>query len=221
MLSYTEENYLKAVLKLSLDQTEKAAGTNTIASYLNVKPASATDMLKKLKEKSLIFYEKYGKITLSDSGKSMALDVLRKHRLWETFLFQKLGFSWDELHEVAEQLEHIQSNKLTEKLDAYLGYPLFDPHGDAIPNAKGELILSDFTPLSEVKPGLKLIIMTVKDNSATFLKYVSQLGLAINDVITVLNRQEFDGSLEILIGEKTVTVSHKFAENILGKIGDK
>ena len=218
MLSFTEENYLKAVLKLSLDHAGASAGTNTIATHLNVKPATATDMLKKLKEKSLVYYEKYGKVTLSDSGKNTALNVLRRHRLWETFLFEKLDFTWDEVHEVAEQLEHIQSTRLTEKLDAFLGYPSFDPHGDAIPNSKGELALSHFTPLSECEPGHQYVVMTVKDNSTTFLKYASKLGLAINGVLTVLSRQEFDGSLEISIHDKIVTVSQKFAENIMVRL---
>lgn len=215
MLSYTEENYLKAVLKLSLNQDDhKAAGTNSIAAYLDVKPATATDMLKKLKDKCLIDYEKYGKVTLSDTGKSKALDVLRKHRLWETFLFQKLGFSWDEVHEVAEQLEHIQSTKLVAKLDEFLGFPRIDPHGDLIPNDRLELNMTPHTPLCDATPGTVCKMIGVKDNSATFLKYVTQLGLAINDRIHVVGFQEFDGSMEITFHKKTSTVSKKFAENI-------
>ena len=215
MLSFTEENYLKAVLKLTVNgDTKNDAGTNKLAAYLNVKPATATDMLKKLKEKKLIDYEKYGKISLSETGKIKAVEILRKHRLWETFLFQKLDFTWDEVHEVAEQLEHIHSPKLIDKLDEFLGFPAFDPHGDAIPNAKGELRIGEQIPLSTKLLNTKCKIVGVKDNSTTFLKYVTQLGLAINMHIEVLSRQDFDGSMEIRVNGTTATVSHKFAENI-------
>src|SRR3954454_8694896 len=140
MLSHTEENYLKALFHLTTESIDKSkAGTNELAAHLNVKPASVNDMLKKLKEKKLISYEKYGKISLTAEGKRKAVDIIRKHRLWETFLYEKLEFSWDEVHEIAEQLEHIQSQKLVDKLDKFLKYPQFDPHGDAIPNAKGEM----------------------------------------------------------------------------------
>ena len=216
MLSFTEENYLKAVLKLTVTgDTKSDAGTNKLAAYLNVKPATATDMLKKLKEKKLIDYEKYGKITLSETGKLKAVEIIRKHRLWETFLFEKLDFTWDEVHEVAEQLEHIHSPKLIDKLDEFLGYPSFDPHGDAIPNAKGELRIAKQKPLSTINPETLCKMVGVRDNSTTFLKYVTQLGLAINTSINVVSRQEFDGSMEIEINGKTATVSQKFAENIL------
>lgn len=139
VLSYTEENYLKGLFKLTLDiGAKEEAGTNEIASHLGIKPASVNDMLKKLKDKKLIKYEKYGKSSLTKEGKKLAIEIVRKHRLWETFLFEKLAFSWDEVHEVAEQLEHIQSKKLIDKLDQFLNYPAKDPHGDPIPNSKGE-----------------------------------------------------------------------------------
>ena len=139
MLSYTEENYLKALQKITLESGTKDAGTNELATLLAVKPATANDMLKKLKEKKLVDYEKYGKIRLSGEGEKIAIDIIRKHRLWETFLYQNLEFSWDEVHDVAEQLEHIQSSKLIDKLDKFLGYPEFDPHGDPIPSSNGEI----------------------------------------------------------------------------------
>jgi DtxR family Mn-dependent transcriptional regulator len=140
MLSFTEENYLKALWHLTMDNTHKGdAGTNELAAHLNVKPATSNDMLKKLKEKKLVDYKKYGKSSLTNKGKKLAIEVVRKHRLWETFLYEKLEFTWDEVHEVAEQLEHIQSQKLVDKLDKFLNYPYFDPHGDVIPNAKGEM----------------------------------------------------------------------------------
>jgi DtxR family Mn-dependent transcriptional regulator len=139
VLSYTEENYLKGIFKLTIELDDKAeAGTNEIANHLGIKPASANDMLKKLKDKKLIQYERYGKSSLTKEGKKLAIEIVRKHRLWESFLFEKLAFNWDEVHEVAEQLEHIQSKKLIDKLDQFLNYPSTDPHGDPIPNAKGE-----------------------------------------------------------------------------------
>jgi len=182
---------------------------------MGVKPATATDMLRKLKEKGLIDYEKYGKITLSDNGKSHALEVLRKHRLWETFLFQKLDFSWDEVHEVAEQLEHIHSPKLIDKLDKFLGFPEYDPHGDAIPDAKGNLKPSFRKSLAEVAPGADCKMVAVRDNTVAFLQYVSQLNLKINTPIKVVSRQSYDGTIEILIDNQLNTVSQKFAENIM------
>lgn len=216
MLSYTEENYLKALFHLTYETEQyNEAGTNQLASYMGVKPATATDMLRKLKEKGLIDYEKYGKITLSDDGKSHALEVLRKHRLWETFLFQKLDFSWDEVHEVAEQLEHIHSPKLIDKLDKFLGFPEYDPHGDAIPDANGNLKPSFRKSLAEVEPGVQCKMVAVRDNTVAFLQYVSQLNLKINTPIKVLSRQSYDGTIEILIDSQLNTVSQKFAENIM------
>jgi len=216
MLSFTEENYLKALLHITLEMENKSeAGTNELASYLGVKPATATDMLKKLKEKQLISYEKYGKISLSETGRARAIEILRKHRLWETFLYEKLDFSWDEVHEVAEQLEHIQSQKLVDKLDKFLGFPEYDPHGDAIPNASGELKPSYKKTLSEAAEGSVCRMVAVKDNTVSFLKYVSQLELGINTHIKVISRQPYDGSMEIMINNNKIAVSQKFAENIL------
>lgn len=212
MLSFTEENYLKAVLKVSL---QSEAGTNKVAHILNVKPATATDMLKKLKEKKLVDFERYGKISLTQTGRSKAVEIIRKHRLWETFLSTKLGFSWDEVHEVAEQLEHIQSSKLIDRLDEFLGFPAFDPHGDVIPKANGDFELQQQVSLSDVNVGTTCDISGVKDSSPAFLKYVSQLGLKISDRITVVSRQDFDGSMEIRVSEKSVAISEKFANNLL------
>ena len=215
MLSHTEENYLKALFHLTTGSMDKSkAGTNELAAHLNVKPASVNDMLKKLKEKKLINYEKYGKISLTAEGKRKAVDIVRKHRLWETFLYEKLEFSWDEVHEIAEQLEHIQSAKLIDKLDKFLNYPEFDPHGDAIPNAKGELDIKPRKTLSEIAIGKTCKLIAVKDNSATFLQYVVKVGLGISSKIKVLSRQDYDANLEIEVNGKKSTVSQKFAENI-------
>ncbi len=215
MLSYTGENYLKALFHLTNPETGKAeAGTNELATHLNVKPATVNDMLKKLKEKKLISYEKYGKISLTKAGKKLATDVLRKHRLWETFLYEKLDFTWDEVHEIAEQLEHIQSAKLIEKLDHYLDYPEYDPHGDVIPNAKGELKQKPRKKLSEIKVGKACRIVAVKDNTTPFLNYVVKLGLGISSKIKVISRQEYDDMMEIEAGNQKHSVSQKFADNI-------
>ncbi|EMR02462.1 Iron-dependent repressor IdeR [Cesiribacter andamanensis AMV16] len=214
MLSYTEENYLKALLQLTLEEGREEAGTNELAAYLGVKPATATAMLKKLREKELIEYERYGKITLRPAGRKSALEVLRKHRLWETFLYEKMEFTWDEVHEVAEQLEHIQSSKLVNKLDKFLGYPKFDPHGDPIPTAEGELKAIPRKTLSQIEVGESCVMVAVRDNSAPFLQYVVQLGLGINNKIKVLARQPYDAQLEIEVNGQKSTVSQKFAENI-------
>ncbi|MDO8998907.1 MAG: metal-dependent transcriptional regulator [Bacteroidota bacterium] len=215
MLSFTEENYLKALLQLTIEKVSKAeVGTNELAAHLGVKPATATDMVKKLKSKKLINYEKYGKISLTNDGRKNAIEVLRKHRLWETFLYKKLDFTWDEIHEVAEQLEHIQSAKLVEKLDKFLGYPEFDPHGDAIPNSKGELKVMVKKTLSEVEVGNSCKMIAVKDNSAPFLQYVVKVGLGINSKIKVVSKQSYDSLIEIEVNGKKSSVSQKFAENI-------
>ena len=215
MLSFTEENYLKAILQLTIENVSKIeAGTNELAAHLGVKPATATDMLKKLKEKKLINYEKYGKISLTNEGRNNAIEVLRKHRLWETFLYEKLDFTWDEVHKVAEQLEHIQSEKLVEKLDKFLGHPEFDPHGDVIPNSKGELKVLLKKTLSEVEVGNSCKMVAVKDNSAPFLQYVVKIGLGINSKIKVVSKQSYDALMEIDVNGKKSIVSQKFAENI-------
>jgi DtxR family Mn-dependent transcriptional regulator len=214
MLSFTEENYLKSLLKINLESGHAEAGTNELAASLNVKPATVTDMLKKLKEKKLINYERYGKITLTKEGKKKGIEVLRKHRLWETFLYQKLSFTWDEVHEVAEQLEHIKSNKLIDKIDELLGFPEYDPHGDAIPNAKGEIKVRIQKTLDEIDAGNYCKMVAVKDNSAPFLQYVVKVGLGISSKIKVLSRQSYDAMLCIEVKGKKHTVSQKFAQNI-------
>ncbi len=215
MLSYTEENYLKALLQITLQDNQKPeVGTNALAQNLGVKPATVTDMLKKLKEKALVDYEKYGKITLTTAGKKVAIEVLRKHRLWETFLYQKLDFNWDEVHEVAEQLEHIQSAKLVDKLDKFLDFPEFDPHGDPIPNAKGEIKVHHTKTLSDIAIGQSCKMVAVKDNSAVFLQYVVSVNLGINSTIKVLSKQSYDAMIEIEVEGKISMVSQKFSDNI-------
>lgn len=139
MLSINEENYLKAILKICWDTDSNSVGTNSLASHLEIKPSSVNEMLKKLRAKKLIEQERYGKIFFTELGKNTAVEIVRKHRIWETFLHKKLNFTWDEVHDVAEQLEHIQSTKLTDRLYEYLGKPTLDPHGEPIPDAFGNI----------------------------------------------------------------------------------
>jgi len=215
MLSQTEENYLKALFHLTSGADGRSGvGTNELAGALGVKPATANDMLKKLKEKKLIAYEKYGKITLAAAGQKYAIEVVRKHRLWETFLYEKLEFTWDEVHEVAEQLEHIRSPKLIEQLEKFLGHPEIDPHGDPIPDSKGEMKIQPRKTLSQVAVGKACKIVAVKDNSASFLQYVMKVGLGLSSRIKVINRLDFDGTVEIEVDGKRSIVSERFAENV-------
>jgi len=214
MLSFTEENYLKALLQLQLSESKTAVGTNELANHLNVKPATANDMLKKLKEKLFVDYEKYGKICLTGEGRKQAVEVLRKHRLWETFLYKNLEFSWDEIHEVAEQLEHIQSEKLVHKLDKFLGFPEFDPHGDIIPNARGEFKIQFKKTLADVAVGMSCKMVAVKDNSVSFLQYVVKVGLGINNSINVVAKESYDSLIEIEVNGRKSSVSQRFAQNI-------
>ena len=214
MISFTEENYLKALLRISFDSGETGVGTNELAMNLGVKPATANDMLKRLRDKALVDFEKYKKITLTREGKNIATEVIRKHRLWETFLYEKLEFSWDEVHDVAEQLEHIQSSKLIDKLEKFLDYPAFDPHGDPIPSKGGELTKQFRKTLLDIPVGQLCKMVAVKDNSSAFLQYVVKVGLGINNEIYVQSRQEYDALMVIEVNGVASSVSEKFAENI-------
>ena len=215
MLSYTEENYLKAIYHLS-DNGTKAVLTSEIADTMNTKAASVTDMIKKLSTKNLIAYEKYYGVKITRHGKANALMVVRKHRLWETFLVQKLQFSWDEVHELAEQLEHINSNLLIEKLDKFLGYPTVDPHGHPIPDKTGKINEVRQIPLSECTGKRNVVVRAVKHGSPSFLQYLSKIGVYIGAEIAILDKVEFDGSLEVMIDEKKkVFISREGAQNLL------
>lgn len=215
MLSYTEENYLKTIYRLS-EGGNKAVLTNEIAESMNTKAASVTDMIKKLSIKDLVSYEPYYGVKITKQGKHDALTVIRKHRLWETFLVEKLQFNWDEVHDVAEQLEHIQSALLIEKLDEFLGYPTADPHGHPIPDKKGKVQNVRQIPLSESAVDKKLRLRSVKDGSPAFLQYLSKIGIYIGATIAILEKVEFDGSLEIVIdNKKKVYVSRDAAQNLL------
>lgn len=215
MLSFTEENYLKTIYRLS-DGGHKAVLTNEIAESMSTKAASVTDMIKKLSGKNLIAYEKYYGVKITRQGRNEALLVVRKHRLWETFLVEKLHFNWDEVHDVAEQLEHIQSHLLIEKLDEYLGYPTADPHGHPIPDKNGKIHTVRQIPLSEAPINKKCIVRSVRDGSPAFLQYLDRIGISIGVAIVILDKVEFDGSLEIVIdGDKKVFLSREASDNLL------
>lgn len=214
MLSQTEENYLKGIYKLSLNQKE-GVSTNSIADKLDTKPASVSDMLKKLANKELINYIKYKGVTLSDSGYKEALKILRKHRLWEVFLVEKLDFNWDEVHEIAEQLEHIKSPLLTQRLDSYLGFPKFDPHGDPIPNEAGEITSQKKVLLSKLEIGDSGKVVGVQDSSSVFLKYLDKMNISLGMMISISDKLEFDNSLEIKIqNNRSIIISKEVAHNI-------
>ncbi len=215
-LSFTEENYLKAIYTLQQESVTQEVSVNDIAEQMNTRPATVTDMLRKLSDKSLIHYEKYKKTFLSESGIAVALQIIRKHRLWEVFLYKKLHFSWDEVHEVAEELEHIRSVKLIERLDDFLGFPEFDPHGDPIPNAAGEIKPASNTTLSESNKGKKLKLVAVKDTSTAFLQHLERFGLAIGSKMIIEEFLPFDNSVMVAIeGKAAVMLSEKIASNLL------
>lgn len=183
---------------------------------MQTKPASATDMIQKLAVKKLIDYEKYKGLQITEDGRREALKIVRRHRLWEVFLVQKLDFMWDEVHALADELEHINSSLLTDKLDAFLGYPKYDPHGDPIPDAQGDYVVKPKVLLSELPIHQKATIVAVKDSSAGFLQYLDKIGAYIGASVAVEERMAFDGSLQLKIdGSKTVFLSQQAAENIM------
>ncbi|MEB2774271.1 metal-dependent transcriptional regulator [Algoriphagus sp. D3-2-R+10] len=214
-LTTAEENYLKAIYHLS-DGATKSVSTNDVAAEMKTKPASVSDMLRKLGEKEVIEYRKYYGVNITEEGKKRALQTIRKHRLWEVFLVDKLQFAWDEVHEVAEELEHIQSPLLIQRLDAYLNYPKFDPHGDPIPDEYGDVRSRPRLALIEMDIDQSGQIVAVKDSSAAFLKYLDKVGAYIGARIKILDKVEFDGSMEILVDQKkTLFMSKDVAANIL------
>ena len=214
MISFTEENYLKAIYHLS-QGGERAVLTNELAEAMQTKAASVTDMVKRLSAKSLIVYEKYYGVKITPQGRQQALQIVRKHRLWETFLVEKLGFTWDEVHAVAEQLEHIQSPQLINKLDAFLGFPKTDPHGDPIPDQSGKFKPVSVVGLDQVEPGRRVTITTVKDTDPDLLKYLDKIGAKPGKTIQVIKREAFDKSMEVLIEKKKVFISLDVSKNIL------
>lgn len=212
-----EENYLKAIYSLTSAENSEV-GTNVLAEHLSTKASSVTDMAKRLAEKSLINYTPYKGFTLSGEGTRIALQIIRKHRLWESFLVDKLGFKWDEVHEIAEQLEHIQSEMLTDKLDAFLGFPKFDPHGDPIPDKNGVFTTQDTIVLSELTVGSWAQIMGVKDSSTPFLQYLESQQLVLGTRFELVQKFPFDQSLQLKLDDKkTITISQIVSKNLIVK----
>ncbi len=213
--SFTEENYLKAIYHLS-EGNNAAVSTNSIAEVTNTKAASVTDMLRKLADKKLINYVKYQGVTLTDIGLKAAVNIIRKHRLWEVFLVEKLGFKWDEVHDIAEELEHINSVPLIDRLDNFLGNPVVDPHGDPIPDRTGTFQHKTLIKVSDMKQGQGGTISGVSEHSSVFLKHLEKLSLTLGTKIAITEVIEFDGSIMLAVDEtKERTISREVAKNIL------
>ncbi|MFK6999576.1 metal-dependent transcriptional regulator [Flavobacterium oreochromis] len=215
-MTHSEENYLKVIYHLN-SASHKGVNTNAIALMMETKASSVTDMLKKLAEKELVDYQKYQGVTLTDKGLYTAKMIIRKHRLWEVFLVNKLGFAWDEVHELAEELEHIKSEKLTDKLDEFLDFPAFDPHGDPIPDEKGEIKWIHKLLLSEAELKTEYLFVGVKNSSAEFLQYLDKQNISLGSTISIINKEEFDASLYIKINDQNLMISNKIAENLFIK----
>ena len=217
MITLAEENYLKAILSISLNEDGKVS-TNAIANEIGTSAASVSDMLKKLGEKKLIKYEKYKGVELSKLGQNKAVMILRKHRLWETFLVNKLDFNWGEVHDVAEQLEHIQSSELIDRLDIFLEHPKFDPHGEPIPNKEGKIASTNTTPLNELQVNTKGKIMGVSLDEKDFLDYLTKLNITIGTEVILIEKVSFDKSLSIKIENTKQHISSDVAKHLLIKI---
>tara|TARA_B100000965_G_C19488554_1_gene711928 strand:+ start:273 stop:929 length:657 start_codon:yes stop_codon:yes gene_type:complete len=218
MNSQSEEDYLKALYHLEMDFD--AVSTNSIADYLDMKPSSVTDMLKKFAEKKFINYQKYKGTSLTKKGKLTALSIIRKHRLWETFLVEKLSFGWDQVHIIAEQLEHIKSEELIEKLDNFLGNPKYDPHGDPIPSKDGNIEEMNQKLLVELKTSQKGIITGVKKGTASLLNYLDKEKVKLGDSVKVIEILEFDGTYIVEINKRKLTFSEKICQNLLLETND-
>jgi DtxR family Mn-dependent transcriptional regulator len=216
-ISFTEENYLKVIHRLS-EATQEDISTNALAEQMQTKAASVTDMLRKLADKGWVNYQKYQGVRLSPTGEKIALSIVRKHRLWELFLVEKMGFNWDEVHDIAEQLEHIESDELVNKLDEYLGFPKTDPHGDPIPNKDGILPELAYSQLSEIKANKTCKLMGVAQDSTVFLQLLTKLNLSLGAKLDIQEINEFDRSIFVSINDAApIFISHEVAKNILVK----
>jgi DtxR family transcriptional regulator, Mn-dependent transcriptional regulator len=215
-MTFSEENYLKTIYHLT-QRVEDEISTNAIAEKMETKASSVTDMMRKLADKELINYKKYQGVSLTEKGMLSAKMIVRKHRLWEVFLVEKLDFSWDEVHDIAEQLEHIKSEKLINKLDAFLNFPTEDPHGDPIPNAYGQIPKVDKELLADLTPSKVGYCVGVKDTSVEFLKYLDKHKIALGTKIEVLLKEDFDMSLRIKVNATEMTISNKIASNLFIK----
>ncbi|HSY62839.1 MAG TPA: metal-dependent transcriptional regulator [Cytophaga sp.] len=217
MSSHIEENYLKAIYKQT-ERNKDGAYTNDIANELNVKAATVTEAFKKLGDKGLIFYEKYKAVTLTEEGRAVAVKTIRKHRLWEVFLVEKLGFKWDEIHPMAEELEHVNFEELTERLAKFLGNPEFDPHGDPIPDKNGKFAQNKSVKLTVINVGKTVTMTGIENHTTSFLQHLDKLGLKLGVQITIKELVEFDQSILVSVNnKKEFYLSQEIANNILCK----
>jgi DtxR family transcriptional regulator, Mn-dependent transcriptional regulator len=208
------EDYLKTIYMLA--ETESPVSTSRIAEARAVKPASATNMIQRLDKLNLVHYEKHYGVTLTETGEKIALEVIRHHRLIELYLIEALGFSWDEVHEQADVLEHVISEKLEERIAAALGYPTLDPHGDPIPAKDGTIIRVDAQPLSSFSPGSTVYVARIMDDAdSERLRYLGQLGLTPGTAVRVVRREPFDGPVTIVIGKETAVIGYTLAQSIM------
>jgi DtxR family transcriptional regulator, Mn-dependent transcriptional regulator len=214
--STSEGNYIKSIYHLQ--QGDRVVTTNELAAELQTKAASVTDMLKKLKAKNLLEYEPYQGFRLSEQGKKLALNIVRKHRLWEYFLVHELEFGWDEVHDIAEELEHINSPLLIEKLDAYLSFPKFDPHGDPIPDINGKMEASRQINLIDLKPEYEAEVSAVGSQSTELLELLRHKNIGIGTILQVIRKFSFDNSIEIKIkNHPAFSISQQLAQTLFVK----
>jgi DtxR family Mn-dependent transcriptional regulator len=211
---HSEENYLKALFKLSSKQIKKVNNI-ALAKELELNPATVLEMIRKLSDRKLVHLLPDKTIQLSEKGKKKALLTIRKHRLWEVFLVEKLNYQWSEVHELAEQLEHIESDDLVNRLDAFLGFPTSDPHGDPIPDKNGKLMLLQSIPLTEAETGKTFTIQSFAETADSFLDYLSKVNIKPGTKIKITDKNEYDQSLVIVINKKQLHLSEKVAKNIL------
>ncbi|MDP9047169.1 MAG: metal-dependent transcriptional regulator [Bacteroidota bacterium] len=213
MNTLAEENYLKSIYHLAL--SSENVSTNQVASLLKTKASSVTDMIKKLADKDLINYTPYQGVSLTAAGEKIAVNIIRKHRLWEYFLVEKLNFKWYQVHEMAEEMEHISSNELIDRLDKFMGFPKHDPHGDPIPDRNGRLKAHDLKPVSSAVENQTVTICGVRDHSPLFLQYLEKQSLIIGKTIKVVEIIEFDRSMVLELGERKIQISREVANNLL------
>lgn len=214
-LSLAEENYLKNIFHLSEDGAQTVT-TNQLSEVMQTKPASVSDMIKRLAVKELLDHVPYRGVQITASGRKAALKIIRKHRLWEVFLVQKLKFHWDEVHDIAEQLEHVQSPALVERLDEFLGHPKYDPHGDPIPDVEGNFPSAPQFALAEIAKGQKVELTALRDSGPLFLQYLDHLGLKLGSVLTVLDHMPFDGSYQVSLADgRSLMISREAAVNLM------
>ncbi len=215
MTTSTEENYLKAIYHLSTGN-QNSVLTSAIAGSLSTSSASVTDMIKKLSEKNMVEYERYRGVKITRKGEKVALSIIRRHRLWEVFLMDKLKFKWDEVHDLAEELEHVSSDEMTKRLDAFLGFPKFDPHGDPIPDTNGKVHTNGQVLLSDITKKGKYILSGVNDHSPSFLQYLEKKGLVPGSTFSIVEMDEFDNSMQIIFSnKKSIFISKEVSKNLL------